>query len=243
MENKQQYKNYYKSNKLRTNKLRTNKSKKKKVSKKIMKVSDKLTSEFTSLLFFDLEMNCSFHKEENHGIGETISIGAIKFNMNTLEIDEFYSVIRPTFNNIMSSKIIELTNLLQEEVNGAKSFKEVLLSLEDWIKTDKCIFISWGPDDIRVLIGDNDRNEYNLDIINTIKTNFIDFQSEYGLHRESKQAISLKNALGYYNIEFKGSQHNALDDAYNLFRVYKEYRNEINCNNLINSDSEKQTGS
>lgn len=238
MENNQQYKKYYKSSK-----IKNNKSKKKKIIKKVLKVSDKLTSEFTSLIFFDLEMNCSFHKEENHGVGETISIGAVKFNINTLETEKFYSIIRPTFNNIMSSKIIELTNLLQEEVNGAKSFKEVFLLLEDWIKNDKCIFISWGPDDIRVLIGDNDRNEYNLDIINTIKSNFIDFQSEYGFHRGSKQAISLKNALSYYNIEFQGNQHNALDDAYNLFRVYKEYIYEIQSNNFKNNNSEKQLGS
>lgn len=238
MENNQQYKNYYKSNK-----LRTNKSKKQKVVKPVVKISDKLTSEITSLVFFDLEMNCSFHKEENHGVGETISIGAVKCDINTLETKAFYSVIRPTFNNIMSTKIIELTNLLQEEVNGAKSFKEVFISLENWLKNDKCIFISWGPDDIRVLIGDNDRNEYDLDIINTIKTNFIDFQSEYGLHRESKQAISLKNALAYYDIEFKGSQHNALDDAYNLFRVYKEYIDEINSNKSLIDNCEEKVGS
>lgn len=222
MENKQQYKTYY-----RLNKLKSDKSKKKKKVSKVIKIDDKLTAEFTSLIFFDLEMNCSFHKEENHGVGETISIGAVKYNINTGETQEFYSIIRPTFNNIMSSKIIELTNLLQDEVNGAKSFKEVFLTLDDWVKQEKCIFISWGPDDIRVLLGDNDRNGYKLDIVNTIKTNFIDFQSEYGLHRESKQAISLKNALTYYKVEFEGSQHNALDDAHNLFRVYKKYKEEI----------------
>lgn len=226
MENKKQYKSYYKQSK-----LTINNSKKKKKTPPIIKIDDKLTSEFTSLIFFDLEMNCSFHKEENHGIGETISIGALKYNIDTCETEEFYSIIRPTFNNVMSSKIIELTNLLQEEVNGAKSFREVFLMLEDWINGDNCIFISWGSDDIRVLLGDNARNNYNLNIINTIKVNFVDFQSEYGLHRKSKQAISLKNALSYYYIEFEGNQHNALDDAYNLFRVYKKYKEEINLNN------------
>ncbi len=184
-------------------------------------------------------MNCSFHKEENHGVGETISIGAVKYNINTEETTEFYSIIRPTFNNVMSCKIIELTNLLQDEVNEAKSFKEVLLTLEDWVKQEKCIFVSWGPDDIRVLLGDNDRNAYKLDIINTIKTNFIDFQSEYGLHRKSNQAISLKNALTYYKVEFEGSQHNALDDAHNLFRVYKKYKEEIIYINSIDNENSK----
>ncbi|MBU3135161.1 3'-5' exonuclease [Clostridium gasigenes] len=234
MENKQQYKNYY-----RLNKLKNNKSNKKKKVLKVIKINDKLTSEFTSIIFFDLEMNCSFHKEENHGVGETISIGAVKYKISTEETTDFYSIIRPTFNNVMSSKIIELTNLLQDEVNEAKSFKEVLLTLEDWVKQEKCIFVSWGPDDIRVLLGDNDRNGYKLDIINTIKTNFIDFQSEYGLHRKSNQAISLKNALTYYKVEFEGSQHNALDDAHNLFRVYKKYKEEIIYINSIDNENSK----
>lgn len=238
MEKKQASKNYYRSHRIKNTKV-----KKKKKAPEIIKIVDRLTPEFTSLIFFDLEMNCSFHKEENHGVGETISIGAVKYNINTKETEEFYSVIRPTFNNIMSAKIIELTKLLQEDVNRAKSFKEVFIDLDEWIKEDKCIFISWGADDLRVLLGDNDRNGYNLDIINTIKANFVDFQSEYGLHRESTQAISLKNALSYYNIEFDGIQHNALDDAYNLFRVYKKYTEEVFYNNSIDNSKQKQLGS
>ena len=219
------------------------KKKKKKKVQKIIKINDKLNNGITSLIFFDLEMNCSFHKEENHGVGETISIGAVKYNINTEEIQDFYSVIRPTFNNIMSAKILELTKLLQDEVNGAKSFKEVFLDVDRWVNEEKCIFISWGSDDIRVLLGDNDRNGYNLDIINTIKINFIDFQSEYGYRRKSSQAISLKNALAQYNIEFEGCQHNALDDAYNLFRVYKQYEKEICYNDSLEINEEKQLGS
>lgn len=229
MENKNTYKNKYN---------KTSRTKKKKIVQKIIKISDKMNSKISSLAFFDLEMNCSFHKEENHGVGETISIGVVKYNLKSRELSEFYSIIRPTFNNIMSAKIIELTNLLQEEVNSAKSFKEVFLELEEWIGNEECIFISWGPDDIRVLLGDNNRNEYNLDIINTIQSNFIDFQSEYGLYRESKQAISLKNALSFYNVEFEGSQHNALDDAYNLFTVYRKYSDEVlenSCDTKVSS--------
>lgn len=222
MESKQDSKKYYRSYGIKNNKL-----KKKKKVKQIIKINDKLNNETTSLIFFDLEMNYGLHKEEKHGIGETISIGAIKYNINTEKIQEFYSVIRPTFNNIMSTKILELTKLLQDEVNGAKSFKEVFLDVDRWVNEERCIFISWGSDDIKVLLGDNDRNGYNLDIIKTIKINFIDFQSEYGYHRKSSHAISLKNALAQYNIEFEGCQHNALDDAYNLFRVYKQYEKEI----------------
>lgn len=229
MENKQRVNKYYK----------VNKPKKKKVSPKVVKVNDKLTSEVKNLIFFDLEMNCSFHKEENHGIGETISIGAVKYNVDTEEIEKFYSLIRPTFNNIMSVKIIELTKLLQEDINEAKSFKEVFLSLEEWIKEESCIFISWGKDDLRVILGDNDRNGYKLNIVDIIRFEFVDFQSEYDLYRKSNQAISLKNALNYYDIEFEGNQHNALDDAYNLFRVYMKYKEEVDCNIPINNKVKK----
>lgn len=238
MENKTKTKNYY-----RQNKLKINNQKKKKPIKKILKIYDFLTPEITSLIFFDLEMNCSFHKEENHGVGETISIGAVKYNINNGETTEFYSLIRPTFNNVMSSKIIELTKLLQEDVNDAMSFKEVFLLLEKWVKDDKCIFISWGSDDIRVILGDNHRNGYDLEIVETIKSNFVDFQSEYGLYKSSNQSISLKNALANYNIEFTGNQHNALDDSYNLFRVYLKYKEDINSNESIKNNNVKQLGS
>jgi len=198
----------------------------KKCKKQIItrKINDLINEKTTNIVFFDLEMNCTDKTKDNLGYWETISIGAVKYNIKRNTIERFYSLIKPQFNAVLSNKCMELTNIEQNEINNANKFREVFTKLEQWIKGQKSIFVSWGAEDIRTIKKENKINGFRLRIVNEMLNNYIDFQSEFCLdYIKTRQVISLTNALKDMGREFDGRKHNALNDAFNLYRVYKAY--------------------
>ncbi len=194
----------------------------------IRRISENLKVQEQSIVFFDIEMNCSTDKNNRTGSFEAISIGAVKFSPAKGTMEKFYSLIKPNINSVLSNKCYEITGITQEEVDSAEDFKTVMLKFQKWLKGDSCIFVSWGAEDIKTLKRDNNRNGYKLQIINYIRKNYIDFQREFSFYYlNTKQGVSLVNAIKAVALDFKGMQHNALDDAYNLYKVYEGYINKI----------------
>lgn len=179
-------------------------------------------------------MNCSDNNNNNYGLLEAISIGAVKYNLKDESIDKFHSFIKPRNNIILSRFCMELTNITQDQIDRAEDFKTVMVDFGNWIGQEKSIFVSWGPADITVVKNDNKRNGFRLQIVNQMRKNYIDFQKEFSSkYSKSHNVMSLTNALLVFNKEFEGIKHNALDDAYNLFRVYKHYKEVKNNNDSI----------
>ncbi|MGL4730429.1 MAG: exonuclease domain-containing protein, partial [Clostridium sp.] len=191
------------------------KNQKKRKLKETKKLSDVINI-YENVVFFDLEMNYGLKGGKN--INETISIGAIKYNrnFNYQEKERFYSFIKPIYNVKLNEKIIELTKIKQEEIDNAKDFNSVMNDFYNWVGHERTIFVSWGLADLRILNSDNENNGEDLEIVHTIKENYVDFQEEFCEFMKSKNSISLLNGLKEYNIKFNGIQHNPLDDAVNL---------------------------
>lgn len=100
-----------------------------------------------------------------------------------------------------------------------------MLDFEKWIGHEKSMFLSWGVEDIRVIRNDNKKNGLRLEIVNYMRKHFIDFQKEFcSYYLNSKQLISIGNVLAIFDLDFEGRKHNALDDAFNLYRIYKYYK-------------------
>ncbi|MGL4850477.1 MAG: exonuclease domain-containing protein [Clostridium sp.] len=177
-----------------------------------------------TLVFFDFEMNCLV----NFKSVEIVSVGACKINLETNEVSRFYSLIKPQEVSELTEKCIEITGLDQEEIDISKGFNEVLAEFGEWVNDKSAIFLFWGGNDIAVLKNDLKRNDSkSKDALMILQKN-IDFQEVLCkdiLNREDM--LSLKNGLIEANLELEGLQHNAGDDAYNLFRIYKEFEKRL----------------
>lgn len=173
------------------------------------------------LIFFDFEMNCVGNFDDV----EIISIGAIKTTLNGKILSKFYRCIKPKKICKLTDKCIEITSLKQEEIDNANSFEIVFKEFELWCGQNKKLFLYWGGNDIAVLRNDNNRAKENIKIVNNIINNNIDYQEVLCKDiLNLNDSLSLKNAVLKYNILFEGSQHNALDDSYNLSKLYFEER-------------------
>ncbi|MDQ0149075.1 exonuclease domain-containing protein [Eubacterium multiforme] len=169
------------------------------------------------LIFFDFEMNCVGNFKDV----EIISIGAVKTTLDGEILSQFYSCIKPKNIYRLTDKCIEITSLKQEEIDNAKCFKSVFKEFEKWCGNNNKLFLYWGGNDIAVLKNDSNRIKENIKIVN----NIIDFNIDYQevLCKDIlnlNNCLSLKNAVLKYNLTFDGSQHNALDDSYNLSKLY-----------------------
>lgn len=169
-------------------------------------------------------MNCIDKEDNTLGYWEIISIGVVKFSLKTRKVDKFYSIIKPKIQTILSERCKEITGLTQEDINNGIDFRESMKLLEKWIGDGKVIFISWGKEDIKALKNNSRLYGNENQIVYKARKNYIDFQKEFSYYHENmNQVISLKNSIELLGMKFKGEQHNALNDAYNLYRVYRKY--------------------
>lgn len=180
---------------------------------------DKSLTDVNEIIFFDFEMNCLSNFEDV----EIISIGAVKTTLNGKVLSKFYRCIKPKKIIKLTEKCIEITSLRQEEIDTANNFEYVFKEFEAWCGNDNKLFLYWGGNDIAVLKNDNDRSTENIEIVNNIINNNIDYQEVLCKDiLNLTDSLSLKNAILKYNLLFEGSQHNALDDSYNLSKLYFE---------------------
>ena len=84
--------------------------------------------------------------------GEIIQIGAVRLLEDSTVADEFQVLVRPKYYKKLNSRVSKLTGLhdadLREE---GLPFPEALKRFRSWIGGE-CIFLTWGFDDITVLV-------------------------------------------------------------------------------------------
>ena len=169
------------------------------------------------LVFFDFEMNCVGNFKDV----EIVSIGAVKTDLNGKVLSKFYQYIKPKKICKLTDRCIEITAISQQDIDNAEYFEDVFKKLEKWCGKSRKVFLYWGGNDIAVLKNDYARINNKIKIVDSIIKTNIDYQEVLCKDvLELNDSLSLNNAVLKYNLNFKGKQHNSLDDAYNLSRLY-----------------------
>lgn len=187
-----------------------------------MKELEKHIQHRRTLCFLDLEGTQFSH--------EMIAIGVVKVDLyKDMTIKKyhkgFYTLVKAK--NKIGKVVTDLTGITEEEVkkNGVP-FRVAVASLKKYMGKDfnKTLFVTFGNHDLRILA---QSLAYNLDapkddVHLMIKHNFdlSDFISTY-MKDENNNTYSLTNMLKIFNVDFKGTQHNALADALNLAYLYQ----------------------
>ncbi|MBQ6631484.1 MAG: exonuclease domain-containing protein [Romboutsia sp.] len=191
-------------------------------------------------IYIDFEMNMSSNKTKKDMFdADIIAIGAIKYDTESGEIDDFKSLIKPISNLRIYPHIQELTNITQEDILQAPSYEEVMRRFKKWLgEYDKIEGIyTFGNLDFTCFNNTDKRSskKYNHPrFVNNIKDLFIDIKDKYiNYGIRCMNYISLKNLLSCANIDFYGDAHDPLYDAYNLFILDKTLENSEEIRNVL----------
>ncbi|MDQ0804956.1 inhibitor of KinA sporulation pathway (predicted exonuclease) [Priestia megaterium] len=159
-------------------------------------------------------------------IWKQIRLGAVKYNIETEDIEFFDRYIQPTKRVSLSRFCTELTGIKDTDLVGASNFKNVFEDFLTWIGgIKKSRFFSWSTSDLSRLKIDAVKYEISLATIKKIEQRYVDFQAIF-TKRVSKNNVSVENGLALYNLQFEGKKHNPMYDAYNTLRIYLSFLNE-----------------
>lgn len=159
--------------------------------------------------------------------GKIISVGAVVGNIKTGEIlENFHEFVNPK--EKLTPFITELTKIKQSDVDSAGTLMDAYLGLKAVHKNHNSFInpITWGGGDSQE-VGKQLRSEYGA-IENfewcfgrrwiDVKTLFVSWRFANG------QAIQggLARSMTKVGLKFEGQKHNARDDAFNTFRMYRK---------------------
>lgn len=165
----------------------------------------------------DLEWNQARSNNEvvsdsngNKLYGEVIQIGAVKMS-DKLEIESSFKLnVKPKYYKVIHRKVKQLTGIEQKDLKNGEEFLESMKKLRDWCG-DEFVFLTWGPDDIRILR----RNIEMYGEKSTWLNNWFDLQMIYNIQTDSgENQKSLQSAMEHFNIESNEPMHDAYNDAY-----------------------------
>lgn len=173
-------------------------------------------------IVIDLEMNKivkQFRKSFKLS-SELIEIGAVRMNGQFEVIDTYQTYVSPDFGK-MDERIIYLTGITDDKLEGAPRFAEAMDDFAKWIGTQKTQFYSWSMSDIRQFQIEAEFKEYKGKIIHRMEVSWNDFQQEYSRLLGIEKKIKLKQAVAAADYEFMGAEHTALSDAINTAEILR----------------------
>lgn len=191
-------------------------------------------------IYIDFEMNMPSSKTKKDLLrADLIAIGAIKYDVNTGNIEKFKSLIKPIITTEVYTHIEELTHITSKDLVDAPTYEEVMRKFKKWLGLFSEIegIYTFGNLDLTCL-NNTDKissQRYNHPrFINNIRSLFVDIKDkylDYGIR--CMNYISLKNLLSYANLEFSGDAHDPLNDAYNLYVLDEILENDERIRDLL----------
>jgi len=164
----------------------------------------------------DFEWNqayCPPSKKKNELIiqldGEIIQIGAVKMDKDTEVLDTFEADIHPVFYRKIHKKVKELTGIDQSQLNKGDDFKVVIEEFKKWCGDDH-IFLTWGPDDSRIMMQNLIKHNLPTDWMGKWVNLQVIFNMQTGMDTSQ---VSLKTAIEAFEIPQILHAHNAINDA------------------------------
>jgi len=166
-------------------------------------------------IIMDLEWNIA--EQELHTIetpfrfnSEIIEIGAVKLDDSFRVTDEFRMLVKPQFIPTLSPAISRLTGIGKRWLEQAVTFPEAYRDFHEWCGESYC-FMTWGPDDIPVLMDNMLLYGMSLESIPYV----YDLQRMFGheIARDDRQ-WALEKAMAMLSLQGDRA-HDALNDAKN----------------------------
>ncbi|HZK21260.1 MAG TPA: 3'-5' exonuclease [Oscillospiraceae bacterium] len=178
-------------------------------------------------IILDLEWNNAYSKKHKSFVNEIIEIGAVKLDSNLKTVDSFSLFIKAQLRKKLHSRVKELTNITNEDINTGVPFSKAMSIFRKWSNKEDSIVLTWGDTDIRVLI----ENFHYFNGINVIPflNKYINLQkyTQTFLELSNSEQVGLQAAAEMLGIDIDGySLHRALDDSYLSADIFRKVYNE-----------------
>ncbi len=173
-------------------------------------------------IVFDLEATC-WEDFQKRNMNEIVEIGAFKVNAFGETKSRFHSFVRPAFHPHLSPFFMRLTGIDASDVFNAPGFKVVFNRFMNWVlqEGEEYLLCAWGNKDL-LFMQENTR-AHRLPCLD--EERYLDVKAAYHEYIRPLRGkpAGLMKALHLEGIEFEGRQHRALDDAFNLSRLFVKY--------------------
>jgi len=174
-----------------------------------------------NFIILDLEATCWQGNAMDRN-QEIIELGAYRINGYGEWLDQFQAFIKPVQHPRLSTYCTELTGITQMHINKAKSFEHIFPLFEDWYfaQDGPHLLCTWGGKDMELINAECSRHDVDGGFLPPC----IDLRAQYAMMHRLPKEVGLLKALEYTEIEFEGSNHRALDDAFNTAKLFLHYR-------------------
>ncbi len=174
---------------------------------------------YNHILVVDLEATCCDMKSIPRHQMETIEIGAVMVVRETLEVvDEFQTFIKPMRHPILTNFCLELTSIIQAQVDTAPDFGTAMSRWQTWLsKFDNAIFGSWGEYDRTQFFQDS--KHHQIDLPYPVSSNHINLKEIFSTAQGLPKRYGMAQALDLANIPLTGTHHRGIDDARNITKL------------------------
>lgn len=189
------------------------------------------------LCFLDLEGTQFSH--------EMIALGAVKVHLRKDKTIKkihrgYYTLVKPK--NRIGKVVTDLTGITESDIKKqGVPFRVAMEQLKKYMGREysKCVFVTFGSHDLRIfaqsLAHNLDAKKEDVQMIIKHHFDFAEFASGY-VKDDKNNTYSLANFLKLFNVEFKGTQHNALADAINLAYLYDAF---LKNKNIVKGEYKK----
>ena len=168
-------------------------------------------------ILYDLEATCWLGRPPV-GNNEIIEIGAYKVNGYGEVVGIFSEYVKPVHNPTLSGFCKKLTSIQQHNVDTAYKFDRIIEEFMEWFgyDDDEYYLISWGENDKQLFRQDCEL--YNIE--HSWLKNCVNLKPSYQILTGMNKQIGLKKAIEREEIDFEGQQHRAINDAFNLTKLF-----------------------
>lgn len=170
-------------------------------------------------LLVDLEATC-WERLKVRDKNEIIEIGVCICDINGDILDKYQSFVKPRINKKLSGFCKKLTGIRQCDIDSSDILSIVILNIQEWARFNfsadlkKTKWCSWGTWDILCI--ENDCRRHDIDFPFGKHICLKHFYEEY-----SGIDCGLREAVRREGYKWEGSEHRALDDAYNSQKIAK----------------------
>jgi inhibitor of KinA sporulation pathway (predicted exonuclease) len=168
------------------------------------------------ILIIDLAITCWSINEQDTAKKETIEIGAILVNTQTLgAMKEFRTFVKPIAYPELSNFCKQLTSISQKDIDSADPFPVALKNLTDFCgKSSQITLSSWGQNTRMQLFLDCARHN----IAFPFGENHFNIREMF-VKKQGVKKCALKKAVEIANLKFDGTFHRALDNARYIHKI------------------------
>ena len=173
-----------------------------------------------NFIILDLEATC-WQGNAMDRKPEIIELGAYRVNGYREWVDHFQAFIKPVRHPRLSTYCTDLTGITQDQVSKAKTFEHVFPQFEDWFYNTEGahLLCTWGAKDMELISDECARHDQDFAFL----PGCIDLKAQYAMMHRLPKEVGLIKALEYTEIEFEGSHHRAIDDAFNTAKLFLHY--------------------